>query len=432
MNCSDFIEYKLNEAYDFASGLSKKKEEFGFGYPFLTFKEVFNNYFIPDELVELANTTEKERERCSVKRGDLFLTRTSEKLEELGMSSVALKDYKNATFNGFTKRLRLNGKVKVLPEYAGYYFRSPKFRAEVTSMSSMTTRASLNNDMMSKLSIVVPDIEVQKRIADILLSLDRKIELNNKMNKTLEKMAHTLFKRWFVDFEFPNEDGEPYKSSGGQMVASELRMIPKGWDIKRIDEVSDVSIGKTPPRKESQWFSDTDNKDDIRWISIRDLGNSGTYINKTSERLTGKAVSKFNVKIIPDNTVVLSFKLTVGRVAITVGEMLSNEAIAHFIINDYGQLPSEYIYLYLKDFNYNKLGSTSSIATAVNSKIVKTIPVVVPNKDIIINFQSIIEPIFKQIKENSLEIESLTELRDSLLPKLISGEIRVEEIEANL
>jgi len=140
---SEWSTYQLDEVYNFASGLSKNRKEFGFGFPFLSFKEVFNSYFLPKTLANLANTTEQERQRCSIKRGDVFLTRTSETQEELGMSCVALKDYPEATFNGFTKRLRPNGLVKAHPEYAGYYFRSPLFRATITSMASMTTRASL-------------------------------------------------------------------------------------------------------------------------------------------------------------------------------------------------------------------------------------------------------------------------------------------------
>ena len=103
---SNFKKYKIEELYDSSSGLSKSRSEFGFGHPFLTFKDVFDNYFVPDKLVSLANTTDKERVSCSIKIGDIFITRTSETQDELGMSAVALKDYPEATFNGFTKRLR--------------------------------------------------------------------------------------------------------------------------------------------------------------------------------------------------------------------------------------------------------------------------------------------------------------------------------------
>ena len=132
-------ESTLGEIFDFSSGLSKNAKEFGFGFPFLSFKTVFYNYFIPDGIKDLVNTNEKEQEKCSIKKGDVFLTRTSETLDELGMSCVALIDYPKATFNGFTKRLRPKTLKVIDPKFTGYYFRSQKFRDSVTSMTSMTT-----------------------------------------------------------------------------------------------------------------------------------------------------------------------------------------------------------------------------------------------------------------------------------------------------
>ena len=133
MSSNNWKQYKLGDLYDLFTGLSKPREEFGFGTPFITFRDVFNNYFLPENIESLANTTQKERESCSVKKGDIFLTRTSETLHELGMSSIALKDYPNTTFNGFTKRLRLknNTQVDIDLIFLGYYLRSPFFRSQI-------------------------------------------------------------------------------------------------------------------------------------------------------------------------------------------------------------------------------------------------------------------------------------------------------------
>lgn len=195
--------------------------------------------------------------------------------------------------------------------------------------------------------------------------------------------------------------------------------------ICRADEYFDIAIGKTPPRKEHQWF--TKDQSDITWVSISDMGNCGTYINKSSEQLTKEAVDKFNIKMIPNNTVLLSFKLTVGRVAITHGEMTTNEAIAHFQTDKTSI--NEYLYYYLKNFNYQTIGSTSSIATAVNSKIIKGMPFVIPADNEIAHFHSVAGPIFEQILNNQLENDSLAEIRDSILPKLMSGELDVSNLD---
>ena len=188
---SEWKKVALTEIYDIRSGLSKPAKDFGSGFPFLSFKDVFHNYFIPKELTQLVQSSEKERQNCSIKRGDVFLTRTSETMHELGMSSVALIDYENATFNGFTKRLRPKENTNIWPEYIGYYLRSPNFRNELLAFSTMSTRASLNNKMISRLKIALPSLNKQKAIAHILSSLDNKIGLNRKINQTLESISYS-------------------------------------------------------------------------------------------------------------------------------------------------------------------------------------------------------------------------------------------------
>lgn len=192
-----------------------------------------------------------------------------------------------------------------------------------------------------------------------------------------------------------------------------------------MDEVFDISIGKTPPRKEQWWF--TNDPSDIRWVSISDMGSCGVYISEASEFLTKEAIDKYNVVLVPDNTVILSFKLTVGRLAITDGIMATNEAIAHFKTKD--RRLTTYIYFYLKNYKFETLGSTSSIATAVNSKIIKKMPFPMPYDEDIIRFNAFALPIMEEIKQLENEIKALSSLRDSLLPKLMSGEIDVDSVE---
>ena len=142
----EWKEYKLGEIYTVHNGLSKGGKFFGSGYPFLSFSTVFRNYFLPKDLSNLVQSTEKEQANFDIKKGDVFITRTSESADELGMSSVALRDYPLATYNGFTKRLRPKSEVEIEPKYIGYYLRSPKFRNNFYRLtSSMSTRASLSN-----------------------------------------------------------------------------------------------------------------------------------------------------------------------------------------------------------------------------------------------------------------------------------------------
>ena len=193
-----------------------------------------------------------------------------------------------------------------------------------------------------------------------------------------------------------------------------------------MNEYFDISIGKTPPRKNQEYFSNNSNNN--LWVSILDMKSSGIYINKSSEYLTDEAIKKCNIKIIPKNTLLLSFKLTIGRIAITyLDKTTTNEAIAHFLTDKKGA--TEYLYCYLKKFNFNTLGSTSSIATAVNSKIIKEMPFIIPQEKDLENFYNLVKPLFENIKNNQIESEKLTNLKNYLLPKLMNGEIDVENIE---
>ncbi|WP_250130325.1 restriction endonuclease subunit S [Jeotgalicoccus sp. WY2] len=182
-------------------------------------------------------------------------------------------------------------------------------------------------------------------------------------------------------------------------------------------------MGKTPPRKLRDLFSDYEGE---KWVSISDMKEDGPYLFDTKEYLNPKAVKEYRVKVAPENSILLSFKLTIGRVKIAHTDLTTNEAIAHFIQTDKSP-PYEYTYLYLKYFNYNELGNTSSIATAVNSKIIKAMPILVPDIKTLTKFQEIVSPLFNSIRSYQLQNKNLIELRDTLLPKLMSGEIELPD-----
>ena len=280
------------------------------------------------------------------------------------------------------------------------------------NLSAQSAQPGISIQTLSKQIVRLPSIGYQKRVSAVIKSLDDKIEVNRRINENLVQQAQALFKSWFVDFE-------PFKD--GVFVESELGMIPKGWSVKEAQEVFEINIGKTPPRKESEWFSES--KEDNIWVSIADMGSCGVFISDSSEYLTNEAVKRFNVVMVEKDSVLLSFKLTVGRVAIADACLTTNEAIARFILPDIGY--REFLYLYLKQYKYENLGSTSSIATAVNSKTIKGMKLIMPPTDIIKSFSNNTKPLFEQIRNLQQESRRLAELRDTLLPKLMSGEIKV-------
>lgn len=304
-------------------------------------------------------------------------------------------------YAGFLIRFGLD-ETNVNPKFVKYYCLTKRYKDWISSFSTGSTRGNINAQTLGAMEIELPPREYQDKLVSIASSLDEKIKLNNAINHNLQQQVFTLYEQMFVDT--PNDNRQ----------------------ICRAEQYFQISIGKTPPRKEPKWFSDEHNNN-VVWVSISDMGNCCVYITESSEYLTQEAVNRFNVVTVPDNTVILSFKLTVGRIAITDGKLTTNEAIAHFKTDN--KAINEYLYCYLKLYNYQTLGSTSSIATAVNSKIIKGMPFVVPTKMELNKFHEFAAPCFEKIKQNQLENNGLIALRDTLLPKLMSGEIDVSEVE---
>lgn len=320
------------------------------------------------------------------------------------------------------------------PKFINYFLKTVDFLA----YSDKAAVPGLNRNHLHEACAVIPDKATQLEIAATLGALDDRISLLRETNATLETIAQALFKSWFVDFDPVRAKLEGRAPEGmdeatarlfpDSFEESALGLVPRGWAMRNMADVSTVGIGKTPPRKEQHWFSEAPS--DVRWVSIRDMGAIGVYATRTSEFLTQEAVDKFNVRQVPDNTVLMSFKMTIGRVAITVGEMTTNEAIAHFKLAPDAPLTTEYIYLHLKQFDFSTLSSTSSIADAVNSKTVREIPILVPTPDVVAALQSQVGGLFAKLKNTEQQAQTLATLRDTLLPRLISGQLRLPEAQA--
>lgn len=364
--------------------------------------------FIVDGIAHVSEVDANRLSRHLTEIGDIIYARRGD-IEKCAY--VTTNEEKWLCGTGCLK-IRCNNEVN--SRFIAYLLSTAECKKWITGNAVGTTMLNLSKGILSNLPLLVPSHEDQRRIVSILSSLDRKIELNNKINADLEEMAQAIFKNWFVDFE-------PFKD--GKFVDSELGMIPEGWKVGRADDFYQINIGKTPPRKEHKWFST--NPADKIWVSIANMGNSGIFISDSSEYLTKEAVDRHNIIMVPRNTILLSFKLTVGRVAIADKELTTNEAIARFILSDDKYM--EYLYLYLKNFDYNSLGSTSSIATAVNSKTIKGMQMLQPSDKIIDAFHIQVNPIFEKIRSLTKENSRLSLLRDTLLPRLMSGELEVPE-----
>lgn len=384
-----WIVKRSSELYVSSSGLSKASDQFGYGFPFLSYKDVFNNYFAPEKLNTLVNSTEKDRQKCSVKRGDVFLTRTSETTDELGMSCVALKDYENATFNGFTKRLRPLTE-EIVPEYAAYFFRSSYFRAQCQSLASLITRASLNDGMIRRFKIRFPkEKKCQEKIGKILLTYDSLIENNTKRIRLLEKMAENLYKEWFVRFRFPGH--ENVKMVNG---------LPNGWKKGALSDVCEFKRGK----------------------------------NITSSEMKDGTIPVISAGITPSG---FHSHANVYGISVT---MSSSGANAGYIAVHYSDI-------WAADCSYIEEASTpciyyvyellNNIRSIINNfqrgaaqphvypKDINRIKMIIPSEDIRKKANEKIGVIHRQIDNLQRQNSLLARQRDLLLPRLMSGKLEV-------
>ena len=289
------------------------------------------------------------------------------------------------------------------PFFLLYFFKSTLGQNQLLLNEAQVGVPSISSPLQSlkSVEVLLPPLPEQKSIAEVLSSLDDKIDLLHRNNKTLEELAETLFRQWFVE------------------------EADDSWEVDILDNLFEIGIGRTPPRKEQQWFS-TDSKD-VKWVSIKDMGSEGVYLDTTSEYLTEDAIMKFHIPVIPPNTVILSFKMTIGRLAITTERMLSNEAIAHFKLKPNTNLFPEFLYLYLKTYRWEQLGSTSSIVESINSQMIKEMVLIIPSSDKLKMFKLVIKPYFEKIRNNQSQLKILETLRDTLLPKLMSGTVKVKK-----
>jgi type I restriction enzyme S subunit len=301
----------------------------------------------------------------------------------------------------------------VFPKYLYYTLKT----FDLASLNVGSAVPSLTTEVLNEVLISIHDIPTQTAIAEILSSLDDKIELNNKINKELEDLAQTLFKRWFIDFEFPNENGEPYKSSGGEMVESELGEIPKGWDVGSIYKIADVIYGA--PFKSALF--NQENKG-LPLIRIRDLKTFKPQF--------------WTEEIHPKGTKIIAGDLVVGmdaefRPQIWLGEeSWLNQRLCYFKPKDgYSKLfIRENIRPQLAFFENSSVGTT---VIHLGKADIDTFKTILPSTQTLLLFSEISNSIFDEIVNNSLENQRITNLRDTLLPKLISGELEVSQAQTN-
>lgn len=279
-------------------------------------------------------------------------------------------------------------------------------------------------DLLSEYSIRVPHISEQQKIASVLSALDSKIEINNRINAELEAMAKTIYDYWFVQFDFPDRNGKPYKSSGGKMVWNEelKRDIPVGWESLTLDYLGEIIGGSTPSREIESYFT----RDGIPWITPKDLSlNTGKkFIQKGELDVTEQGKNSASLNILPKGTVLMSSRAPVGYLAIARNNVTTNQGFKSFVPKSY--FTTEYLYYTIKNLlpviENNASGSTFK---EVSGSVLKTILGLAPKETIVASYTNILKPIFNMQENMEEENQQLSSLRDWLLPMLMNGQVKV-------
>jgi type I restriction enzyme S subunit len=435
---SKLSNYRFADLYTMASGISSTKEQAGHGHQFLSFSAVFNNYFVPNDLSDLMDASEREQETHSIKEGDIFLTRTSEVVDELAMSSVALKNYPKATFSGFLKRLRPTQSNVTYPKFMAFYLRSPMFRKTMTNNAVMTLRASLNEAIFSYLELLLPEYNEQVKAGDLLYLLNEKIELNNRIVGELESMAKTLYDYWFVQFDFPDASGKPYKTAGGEMVYNLTlkREIPEGWEVDFVG--NGIASDKT-----GDWGKDciqgnyTVQVDCVRGADINGLngvGKTATPNRFILEKNQHKILSPYDFVVEISGG---SPTQSTGRMALIIEETL--DRFTHpLICSNFCKAISlkDRSYFYHFAYQWSSIydngvlfgweGKTSGIKNLLFDSFANKYSVCLPPKNLAQKFFDFAAPLQKKKQKLLKENDELESLRNWLLPMLMSGQIKVK------
>ena len=375
---SKLTRYKLSDLYEMSSGISSTKEQAGHGYPFVSFSTVFNNFFLPEELPDLMDTSSEEQETFSVKKVDVFITRTSETVDALAMSCVAVKDYPKATFSGFVKRLRPKKKGIVYSRYIAFFLRSKYFRKVLDCNTIMTLRASFNEDIFSFLYLYLPNYEEQVRIGDFLYKIEMKIRKNNKINDNLEQQIKTIF-----TFQF-------------------LQNANTEWKQQSLAELSEMYQPKT--------------------ISGKDLIADGNYFVYGANGIIGK----YNQYNHSESEIAVACRgASCGSIQMTLPfSWITGNAM---VVRPHSDFPyREYLYYYLlaKNPNYLCSGSAQPQLTRENLTLYS---LKVPSTTELNAFESYAEKVRKIIIKNQLENIELSTLRDWLLPMLMNGQATISD-----
>ena len=372
------------------------------------------------------NTSNRYVSTASKKITELGLNNSNTKMLEKGDLIISARGTVGAIAQ-LTKPMAFNQscfglrgkKNKLETDYLYYWLKN--YVDILLNKSQGSVFNTINLSTFDDIKIDLPNIENQRSISNFLTSLDNKIQINNQINQELESMAKTLYDYWFVQFDFPDQNGKPYKSSGGKMVYHpELkREIPEGWGVEKLGDIAQTGSGGTPKSTNSLYYTDGE----VPWINSGEL--SQTVITGTSNFITEEGLKNSNAKLFPSGTILVAmYGATAGKVSFLAFEASTNQAICAIMLSDvrmryYLKNVIEDLYQYLVNL------STGSARDNLSQDMIKNIKVVIPSNEILDRYYHFSNNIIKELTKKQQENEQLTQLRDWLLPMLMNGQVKV-------
>jgi len=434
-NKSYTLEESVSHLIDYRGKTPKKTNS---GIPLVTAKIVKKGRLEPYNEFIGEDNYDSWMIRGIPKKGDIVLT------VEAPLGEVAqLDDTKIALAQ---RIVTLRGKKNILNnDYLLYLLQSREVQSQLEARSSGSTVKGIKQSELRKVVLNLPPLVTQKKIANILSTLDDKIELNRKMNQTLEEMAQALFKSWFVDFDpvnaLKNRDGEDLETIASNLgiskevlelfpsefEESELGMIPKGWRVSTIEDEVSIYGGATPSTKEDKYWLGGKN----HWATPRDLsGLNSKVLIDSSRKITDDGVNKISSKQLPTGTILLSSRAPVGYIAYSTVPISINQGFIAMVCNK--QL-SNYFVMYWLDIAMSEIKNRAIGTTfaEISKSSFRPIKLVVPTQEILFKFNNQVQPMVDKIIKNENEIKTLQKTRDTLLPKLLSGELDVSRIDTD-
>ena len=408
------------------SSVDKKAKENETTVRLCNFTDVYHNWAITSDMASSfmeASANAKEIEKFTIKKGQVAFTKDSETRDDIGIPTYIADDFENVLL-GYHCALVTPDETKLCGKYLNAFMHSNYIQKyfELNATGS-GMRYTLSIDTLEGMPLLLPSLEEQKRIGEIFSALDKKIALNRAINQNLEALAKQLYDYWFVQFDFPNEEGKPYKSSGGAMVWNEKlkREIPASWKTVVVGDVAEVFNGATPSTGDEKNYGD-----DVVWITPKDLSDQKQKFVYQGERNISQAgYNSCSTHMLPIKTVLMSSRSPIGLLAIAKKELCTNQGFKSFVPKE-GRIAT-YLYYYLQFHikQIEQLGTGTTFKEVSREDVLK-FPILKPSDTILDLWEKRVSALNDRQLELQKENENLTKQRDELLPLLMNGQITIE------